>query len=87
MTLPRSYYSMKIAVSIPNPIFFIAENIAKKLGISRSKLFSLAIEEFIQNHTWDDVTEKLNNIYSNQDDKLDDLIYDLQSLSIAKEDW
>ncbi len=78
---------MKIAVSIPNPIFFIAENIAKKLGISRSKLFSLAIEEFINNHTWDDVTGKLNNIYSHQNNKLDDLIYDIQLLSTAEEDW
>jgi len=38
---------MKTAISIPNPIFNSAERAAKEPGISRSKLYTKAIKEFL----------------------------------------
>ena len=78
---------MKTAISIPDPLFELAEKIAKKLGVSRSKLFSLAIQEFIEQHNWEEVTKKLDEIYSHQDSKLDPFVSELQNLSLPEESW
>lgn len=78
---------MKTAISIPDPLFEMAEKVAEKLGVSRSKLFSLAIQEFIEQHNWEEVTKKLDQIYSKQDSKLDPLVSDLQYLSLSEENW
>ncbi|MCG6142691.1 ChpI protein [Leptospira bourretii] len=55
---------MKTAISIPDDLFVSAENTAKKLGIPRSQLFAKALEEFIQNHSKEKITEKLNEVYA-----------------------
>ncbi len=62
---------MKTAISIPDDLFISAENTAKKLGIPRSQLFAKALEEFIQNHSKEKITEKLNEVYSNSVNKED----------------
>lgn len=55
---------MKTAVSIPDVLFDKVERTAKKLGIPRSKLFAKALEEFISNHQKENITEKLDKVYS-----------------------
>lgn len=57
-------FPMKTAISIPDDLFKSAEKIAKKMGIPRSQLFARALEEFIQAHSKNSVTEKLNKVYS-----------------------
>jgi len=39
---------MKIAISIPDPLFREAEAAAKDLGVSRSKLIQIALQAFLQ---------------------------------------
>ncbi|MDF3822654.1 ChpI protein, partial [Leptospira sp. 96542] len=65
---------MKTAISIPDDLFVSAENTAKKLGIPRSRLFAIAIEEFIQNHAKENITEILNKVYSKSSNNTDNLI-------------
>ncbi|TGM35750.1 ChpI protein [Leptospira biflexa] len=55
---------MKTAISIPDDLFVSAEKTAKKLGIPRSQLFALALEEFIQNHSNESITDSLNKVYT-----------------------
>ena len=62
---------MKTAISLPDRLFSDAEQIAQDLGIPRSQLFAIALEEFIRKHRKDDITNKLNIIYSNNDLVLD----------------
>jgi metal-responsive CopG/Arc/MetJ family transcriptional regulator len=38
---------MKIAISIPDPLFKEAEAAAKDLGVSRSKLIQIALQAFL----------------------------------------
>ncbi len=78
---------MKTAISLPDKLFQLAEETAKKLGISRSKLFSYAIEEYIQINNPQDITEKLNLIYSKEESKIDCIIQEMQSFSIPQEKW
>ena len=51
---------MKIAVSIPDPIFDEAEQLAKRLNTSRSELYARALGRFVAAHTPDRVTEAMN---------------------------
>ena len=51
---------MKVAVSIPDPIFAEAERLAKQFGTSRSDLFARALGEFIGQHAPDRVTQALD---------------------------
>lgn len=54
---------MKTAVSIPDELFEKAEKVAKDLGLPRSQLFAKAIEEFIDQHSRENLTERLNSVY------------------------
>lgn len=56
---------MKTAISIPDKVFIEAEITAKQLGLARSQLYVKAIKEFIGHHNKDNITEKLNMLYSN----------------------
>ena len=80
---------MKTAISIPAPVFEAAERLARRLGKSRSELYSAAIAYYLEQHRQDGVTERLNEVYGPQQDRaqVDPLLATLQSLSIPKEDW
>ena len=79
---------MKTAISIPDDLFESAEQAAKALGLSRSELYATAVREFIRHYRNDEVTERLNRVYS--DDALSSLdarLAALQSYSLDREDW
>jgi len=78
---------MKTAISIPNEIFEAAEKTARRLGLSRSQLYTNAVSEFLRRHFSDDVTEKLNQIYDTESSGLDSITRALQYASLDKGDW
>jgi hypothetical protein len=53
---------MKTAVSIPDPVFDEAEQLAKRLKTSRSELYARALARFIGEHAPDRVTRALNDV-------------------------
>lgn len=78
---------MKTAISIPDPVFEAAEKLAQQLGVSRSELYSTAVLTYVESHRDDDITERLNEIYSTEDSSLDPLIQQMQALSLPVESW
>ncbi len=78
---------MKTAISIPDEVFARAETFAQRRKLTRSALFTVAVDEYIQHHREDDVTRKLNEVYANEDSSLDPVFARIQSLSLPKEDW
>jgi metal-responsive CopG/Arc/MetJ family transcriptional regulator len=78
---------MKTAVSIPDPIFHSAESLAKRLGMSRSELFSRALEAYLEAHKHDSVREALDAIYSQESSSLDETLAHMQWASLPKDDW
>ncbi|MFP4511223.1 MAG: ChpI protein [Spirochaetaceae bacterium] len=56
---------MKTAISLPDRLYDEAERTAKSMGIPRSQLFAKALEEFIEHHKRENITERLNKVYSN----------------------
>lgn len=55
---------MKTAISLPDRLYDEAERTARSLGIPRSQLFAKALQEFIEHHKRENITERLNVVYS-----------------------
>jgi len=75
---------VKTAISIPDELFKSAENAAKKLNISRSELYQIAIEQYIEVFNEEDLLENLNKAYESEPSKVDNSIEAMQSETIAK---
>jgi len=55
---------MKTAISLPDRVFFEAEETAQNLGISRSALFLNALTEYLKKNSRKNITQKLNEVYN-----------------------
>jgi metal-responsive CopG/Arc/MetJ family transcriptional regulator len=55
---------VKIAVSVPDELFERADELAGRLGVSRSQVYARALEEYLESHDseHDPVTAKLNEL-------------------------
>ena len=78
---------MKTAVSVPDDLFRLAEATARRLRVSRSKLYATAISEFLDRQRTDAVTERLNAVYSRQPAKVDPALLRAQLQSLDKDSW
>ena len=91
---------MKIAVSIPDPVFKAAERLAKRLGVSRSELYARAIDEFNRNHAGrpkrrdipadPEVVKQINEslaLAGPNSSELDDAWKAARNRALDKEDW
>jgi metal-responsive CopG/Arc/MetJ family transcriptional regulator len=58
---------MKTAISLSDTLYEKAEETASYMGIPRSKLFAIALEEFITRHNGAMITEKINEVYEKID--------------------
>ena len=78
---------MKIALSIPNELFESAETLAKRLGVSRSRLYATALEDFVAKHQSRKATERLNAVYASEDSHVDLAARRLQARSLSRNTW
>ena len=78
---------MKTAISIPDDIFQSAEQLARRLGVSRSELYVQALKSYLQAHHEDNVTDTLNTIYGDTPDHLDPVLQSIQTRSLPQDDW
>jgi len=74
--------NMKTAISLSDNLFEKAEKTAQHMGIPRSRLFAIALEDYIARHNGEMITEKLNEVYDtiNKDEFSKDLAVGLESL-------
>jgi len=76
---------MKTAISIPDRIFEEAEETAHRLKMSRSELYTKAVERFVTTEGGREVTAKLDAIYEHEASGLDADLAALQSMSLPSE--
>ncbi len=58
----------KTAISLTESLFEQADALAEEMNISRSQLFSIAVEEFIERHQNQKMLEALNEVYQDGPD-------------------
>jgi metal-responsive CopG/Arc/MetJ family transcriptional regulator len=78
---------MKTAVSIPDKLFRSADALAKRLGMSRSQLYATALADFMSRRQSQQVKERLDAIYGEEESALDPTILELQKKSLPPEEW
>lgn len=53
---------MKVAVSIPDPVFNEAEQLARRMKTSRSEIYARALAAYVGDHAPDHVTQAINDV-------------------------
>jgi predicted transcriptional regulator len=56
---------MKTAISINDDLLQEADEAAKLMGLSRSRLFALAVGDFLQRQRQEQMLRRLNEVYAN----------------------
>ena len=78
---------MKVAVSIPDPVFDQADRLARDLKVSRSQLYADALAAFMSQRGAAAVREKLDAVYGVDPAPLDPALVWAQSRSLPDEAW
>lgn len=65
---------MKIAISVPDPLFKAADNLARQLKKSRSQFYAEAVAAYLGSMGEDAVREQLNAVYATQDSSPDPVL-------------
>ena len=80
---------MKTAISIPDRLFEAAERLARRLGMSRSELYSKAVSKFIDENHSQGVRERLDAVYASdpESSRIDPVMTQLQIQSLPEGDW
>lgn len=80
---------MKTAISLPDDLFEAADDLADKLGVSRSQLYASALSDYVAHHNQSEVTERLNAVYGEADSHLDSVLEELQFRTVASagDEW
>ena len=77
---------MKIAISVPDPTFEAAERVSKRLGISRSQLYSKAVQRYVEPYRQEAVREMLERVYGSASSEVDPVLDQLQAEAL-REEW
>ena len=77
---------MKTAVSIPDPLFEAADELAARLGISRSELYARALARELASESDESVSARLDIVYADLDSKLDPRLVSAQR-RVLSADW
>ncbi|MEE8387038.1 MAG: hypothetical protein V3R65_00550 [Acidiferrobacterales bacterium] len=78
---------MKVAVSIPDPIFEAAEQLAKERNVPRSQIFAEALSTYLELRNSESVTALLNEIYGRESSQVDEALTKAQFDAINHEAW
>ena len=82
-----TFQIMKVAISLPDPLFSSAEKLAHRLRVSRSQLYAQAIEEYLGKRQDSLVTERLNAVYAAGQEPIDPALAAAQLGAIGHEAW
>lgn len=78
---------MKIAISVPDAVFRRADQFARRRKMSRSALFTQAMEEFLARRERRRVAEQLERVYRDVDSSLDPVLDEMQRRTLFTEEW
>ena len=78
---------MKTEISIPNPIFKAAEQLAAALGMSLSEFYVAALAAFVAAYQNGDVTKRLDEVYATEQSAMEPEMVAIQIDTIGEEKW
>lgn len=78
---------MKVAVSIPDAVFKSADELAKRLKVSRSELYAGALEAYLATRGADAIREQLDAVYAVERGNVDPALAAAQLQVLDDEAW
>jgi metal-responsive CopG/Arc/MetJ family transcriptional regulator len=78
---------MKTAISLPDSVFEEAEALAQQLKLSRSELYTRALQAYLEKYNRHQTLLKLNQVYSKESSEIDPVMAKMQYMSLSHEDW
>ena len=78
---------MKVAISLPDPLFSAAEHMAEQLHVSRSQLYAQALSEYLDKRQEAVITQRLNAVYGGAAEGVDPPIKKAQLKVLGNEAW
>jgi metal-responsive CopG/Arc/MetJ family transcriptional regulator len=78
---------MKIAISLPDALFQSADELAERMGVSRSELYARAVADYLAKHRAEDVTARLNQVFGEEPSGMDERLRKAQSRSLSSSEW
>jgi hypothetical protein len=72
---------------MPDTPFREAEATARRLKVSRSQLYAIAIAEFLERRQTNAITDRLNEVYAHWPARLDAALHRAQIKSLNKDSW
>ena len=77
---------VKVAVSIPDPLFAEADRLARRRKLSRSQLYAEALALLVSREDQTEIIRRLNEVYGRVDSCLDPGLAAAQSEAL-REEW
>lgn len=78
---------MKTAISIPDDVFKRAERAAKRLGVSRSELFTRAVREYLGASRDASVTASYDEAFATDNDEIADFRRETTRKALLSIEW
>ncbi|MDL1962716.1 MAG: CopG family transcriptional regulator [Deltaproteobacteria bacterium] len=81
--------NIKTGISIEKPIFDQVNELAQNLNISRSRLFVIAVQEFIQRHKNMELLQTINEAYDDLQEPETKIVEKMRPrhLKMVKDQW
>ncbi|CAN5275789.1 MAG: ribbon-helix-helix protein, CopG family [Gemmatimonadetes bacterium] len=78
---------MKTAISLPDAIFDEAEQLARRLEVSRSELYRKALQEYLARHAPGRITQTLDQLCGDLDSRSSDFTAAAARRVFERTDW
>ncbi len=81
---------MNTAISLPNKLYYVAEEYAEKHGLTRNELYTTADSEFIKKgdkREKKEITQRINEICDNVDTSLNQQIRVAAKRILSSSEW
>jgi predicted transcriptional regulator len=78
---------MKVAISLPDPLFDAAERLARELDMPRSQLYAEALAAYLGTHGGAAITAKLNAVHEANAAPVDPALAKAQLRILSDEAW
>ena len=78
---------MKVAVSLPDPVFDAAERLAAQLHVPRSQLYAEALSAYLDTRGATAIKKQLDAVYADEGSGLDAILKEGQARATHDEAW
>ena len=75
---------MKTAISIDDDLLEQADDTARQLGLSRSRLFATAVRDFLQRQQQEQMLLRLNEVYKDGPESADERVLKGMKVKLAR---